>query len=170
MALDVYNSALSQYQAAANKYRGRIEAGVGQAKTVVEVAGGAYGAARLASHLGGPTGKKYAGIAVELWIGGACAGLAMSGHAGKHADDLLAVGIGAVSAFTARKGFEAGLSSYRPPAEVPAGGSVQGVGCVALPSGVSGALGPGVGAAENDGVGAASYDQAASVLATLGGR
>lgn len=152
--MDVYSSALAQYQQAAQKYRGKLEAGVGQAKTVVEVAGGAYGAARLSAHLGGPAGKKIAGLPIELWIAGGAAAASMSGHAGRHAEDLLAVGIGALSAYTARKGFEAGLATARP--ADAGGGAVQGVGCA-----------PQLGAGSE--IGASALDEAARTLGALRG-
>lgn len=103
-------------------HRGRLEKGIGKAKTVGEVALGSYAGARLSAHLGGPEGKKLGGvIPLEVAIGIGCAGIAMSGAAGRYAEDLMAVGLGSVSGYTARLGFTAGLKTAKPPQGVVSG-------------------------------------------------
>jgi hypothetical protein len=125
MALDVYSlPAVAQARATLDRYRGKIENGIGQAQTLVEVGGAAYLAARLSAHLGGPEGKNILGVPFELVVGAACGAIAMSGSAGRHVEDVLAVGVGSIAAYSARLGFQAGLTTARPPAELPAGGQV----------------------------------------------
>lgn len=104
-----------------NRHRGRLENGIGKAKTVGEVALGSYAGSRLSAHLGGPDGKKIAGVPLEVAVGVGCAALAMSGAAGRYSEDVLALGLGSVSGYTARLGFTAGLKTARPPAGVVAG-------------------------------------------------
>ncbi|MCC7383919.1 MAG: hypothetical protein IT384_18900 [Deltaproteobacteria bacterium] len=130
MAIDVYSlPTVAQARATLDRYRSRIESGIGQAQTLAEIGGSAYLAARLSAHLGGPEGKAILGVPIELAIGAACGALAMSGSAGRHSEDVLAAGVGAIAAYTARLGFQAGLSTSQPP-EPPAG--VQGqIGAVA---------------------------------------
>src|SRR5262245_19296834 len=98
-----------------DKYRNRVEAGIGQARTLAEVGGGSYLTSRLSAHLGGPEGKVLMGVPLELAVGAACGALAMSGSAGRHSEDVLAVGVGAIAAYAARLGFQAGLATARPP-------------------------------------------------------
>ena len=97
-------------------YRGKAERGVGAAKTVAEVAGAGYGAAYLSGRLGGPEGKKIIGLPLEVAVGIGCAVAAASGIAGRHSEDVLAVGLGSVTAFTSRLGFTHGMAQAAPPA------------------------------------------------------
>lgn len=96
------------------RYGGRVESGIGQVKTMAEVAAGAYGAARLSAHLGGPEGKKVFGLPVELAIAGAAGVVAATGMAGAHTTDLIALGVGAAAGYTARVGFIHGLKTANP--------------------------------------------------------
>lgn len=122
MAVDVYRAqALERARTALGRYRGSIESGVGQAQTVAAVGGASYLAARLSAHWGGPEGKTILGVPLELAVGAACGALAMTGSAGKHTEEVLAVGVGAIAAYTARLGFQAGLATSKPP---PAGAEV----------------------------------------------
>lgn len=104
--------------------RAKTNAGLGQAKTAGLVAAGAYGTARLSAHLGGPEGAKIAGLDLPLVVGGVCAVLAASGMADEYSDELLAIGIGAVSGLAAQKGFDAGVKSYKPKEAVAGYGAV----------------------------------------------
>ena len=116
MAIDVYKSpAIERARSTLEKYKGRLENGIGEAQTIVAVGGASYLAARLSAQLGGPEGKTILGIPLELAIGAGCGTLAMTGSAGKHAEDVLAVGVGAIAAYTARLGFQAGMQSAKPP-------------------------------------------------------
>jgi len=120
-ALDIYSlPAVTHARATLEKYRGKIEYGVGRMQVLAEIGGASYLAARLSAQLGGPEGKTIVGLPIELAIGAACGALAMTGSAGKHAEDVLALGVGAIAAYTSRLGFEAGLANAKPPAE-PAG-------------------------------------------------
>ena len=129
MPLDVNSlPAVVQARQTLEKYRGKIESGIGKAQTLVEVGGASYLASRLSAHLGGPEGKSILGIPIELAIGAACGAVAMSGSAGRHTEDVLAAGVGAIAAYTARLGFQAGLASAKPPADdAQAPGQVSGV-------------------------------------------
>lgn len=98
--------------------KGQVRNGVGQAKTAALVTGGAYGAARLSAQLGGPEGAKVLGLDLPLVMGGACALLSMSGMAGEHSEDVLAVGVGALAGYAAQKGFNHGMESHKPKAAV----------------------------------------------------
>ncbi|MFO0722840.1 MAG: hypothetical protein U1E65_03580 [Myxococcota bacterium] len=116
MAIDIYSlPAVAHGRASVEKYRAKIESGIGQAQTLAEIGGSSYLTARLSAHLGGPEGKSFLGVPLELAVGAACGALAMSGSAGKHTEDILAVGVGAIAAYTARLGFQAGLQTARPP-------------------------------------------------------
>ncbi|MFO0726454.1 MAG: hypothetical protein U1E65_21890 [Myxococcota bacterium] len=116
MAIDIYGlPAVAHARASVEKYRAKIESGIGQAQTLAEIGGSSYLTARLSAHLGGPEGKAFLGVPLELAVGAACGALAMSGSAGKHTEDILAVGVGAIAAYTARLGFQAGLQTARPP-------------------------------------------------------
>lgn len=116
MAIDIYGlPAVAHARASVEKYRAKIESGIGQAQTLAEIGGSSYLTARLSAHLGGPEGKSFLGVPLELAVGAACGALAMSGSAGKHTEDILAVGVGAIAAYTARLGFQAGLQTARPP-------------------------------------------------------
>ncbi|MFO0726501.1 MAG: hypothetical protein U1E65_22130 [Myxococcota bacterium] len=116
MAIDIYGlPAVAHARASVDKYRAKIESGIGQAQTLAEIGGSSYLTARLAAHLGGPEGKSFLGVPLELAVGAACGALAMSGSAGKHTEDVLAIGVGAIAAYTARLGFQAGLQTARPP-------------------------------------------------------
>src|SRR5688572_3346046 len=91
MAIDIYSlPAVAQARAKLERYRPKIENGIGAAQTVLEVGGASYIAVRLSAHLGGPQGKTILGVPIELAIGAACGALAMSGSAGKHTEDVLA--------------------------------------------------------------------------------
>lgn len=128
MAIEVYRAqAMEKARSALGRYRGQIESGIGQAQTVATVGGASYLAARLSAHWGGPDGKNVMGVPLELAIGAACGALAMSGSAGKHTEEVLAVGVGAIAAYTARLGFQAGMNTARPPptAEVGAAPAYQ---------------------------------------------
>src|SRR5262245_57435507 len=133
MPLNIYSMpAVAQAREALEKYRNKVEYGIGHAQTLAEVGGASYLASRLSAHLGGPDGKTILGVPLELAIGAACGALAMSGSAGKHTEDVLAVGVGAIAAYTARLGFQAGLATAQPPAE-PAGAQQNQVGAIAAP-------------------------------------
>lgn len=121
MATDVYGYGSNALAAARERlaaYRGKIEGGVGQVKTMAEVAAGAYGAARLSAHLGGIEGKKILGMPLEVAIGAGAGVVAYTGMAGRYSEDVAAVGLGAVAGYCARAGYTAGLKTAQPPAEV----------------------------------------------------
>lgn len=116
MGIDIYGMpAVAHARASVDRYRAKIESGIGQAQTLAEIGGASYLTARLSAHLGGPDGKSFLGVPLELAVGAACGALAMSGSAGRHTEDVLAVGVGAIAAYTARLGFQAGLQTARPP-------------------------------------------------------
>jgi hypothetical protein len=112
-------------------------------KALAEVGLGAYAASRISAQLGGPEGKKILGVPVELAIAGAAAWYAMDGG-NDYAPDVLAVGMGALSAYAARKGYEHGLARAKPPASVSGWPGYTEIGaghnCHALPSGVAGPI------------------------------
>ena len=116
MGIDIYGMpAVAHARASVDRYRAKIESGIGQAQTLAEIGGASYLTARLSAHLGGPDGKSFLGVPLELAVGAACGALAMSGSAGRHTEDVLAVGVGAIAAYTARLGFQSGLQTARPP-------------------------------------------------------
>lgn len=116
MGIDIYGMpAVAHARASVDRYRAKIESGIGQAQTLAEIGGASYLTARLSAHLGGPEGKSFLGVPLELAVGAACGALAMSGSAGRHTEDVLAVGVGAIAAYTARLGFQSGLQTARPP-------------------------------------------------------
>lgn len=96
------------------EYRGRVESGIGQTKTMAEIVGAAAGASYLSARFGGPTGKNVLGLPIEAWIGGGAAVLALSGSAGRHSEDVMAIGVGALAGLGARYGFEQGLKHASP--------------------------------------------------------
>lgn len=125
------NAALDRLAAAREKishYQKGVERHVGLAKTGAEIVGASYLAARLSARLGGIEGKTLFGFPLEAVVGGACLAASVSGAGGAYAEDLAAVGVGALSAVSARRGFAAGLKDANPPAQVSGGFGYQLVG------------------------------------------
>jgi hypothetical protein len=128
--------ALANARARVDEYRDKTKALVArnrdtlsEALFVAEVGGTSYAVARLSGG-GGPEGRTVLGVPVELLIGAALggAGLVLIGRADRApqaesaknealAGHLLAVGAGAIAAYTSRLGFEAGLAGAKPPEE-----------------------------------------------------
>ena len=72
MAIDIYSlPAVAHGRASVEKYRAKIESGIGQAQTLAEIGGSSYLTARLSAHLGGPEGKSFLGVPLELAVGAA---------------------------------------------------------------------------------------------------
>lgn len=133
-------------RARADEYRDKAKAlvaknrdTISEALFVAEVGGTSYAVARLSGG-GGPEGRTILNMPVELAIGAAlgAAGIALIARADKGsreesaqhqqwAGHLLAVGAGAIAAYTSRLGFEAGLAKAKPPADAQSANQVSGV-------------------------------------------
>jgi hypothetical protein len=129
-----------QARAQLEQYRGKAKALATQQRDTVkealfvgEVVGAGYAVSRLSAHLGGPEGRSVLGVPIELGTGAMLGGLGLlmiarraatpaeaveSAASAKEeaiAGHLLALGAGAVAAYTSRLGFEAGLKTAKPP-------------------------------------------------------
>lgn len=74
----------------------------------VEVGAGAFAAAYLSNKLGGPTGKEYHKIPLEVGLGAVLLGASMAGLGGSHDEDLVNLADGAFAAWATRQGLRSG--------------------------------------------------------------
>jgi hypothetical protein len=129
---------LDQYREKAKALAAAARDPLSEAMYVGEVVGSGYLVSMLSGRAG-PDGRTLFGIPIELLIGGALGGAALvlvgrneparAGESPKSAviaEHLLALGSGAIGAYTARLGFQAGLAHAKPPEE-PSAGQVSGV-------------------------------------------
>jgi hypothetical protein len=124
---------MDEYREKAKALAARARDPLTEAMYVGEVVGSGYLVSRL-SGMAGPDGRTLFGIPVELLIGGALGGAALvlvgradtarpeaSSKNEAIAEHLLALGSGAIGAYTARLGFQAGLANAKPPEESQGG-------------------------------------------------
>jgi hypothetical protein len=128
---------LEQYRDKAKALAAAARDPLSEAMYVGEVVGSGYLVSMLSGRAG-PDGRTLFGIPIELLIGGALGGAALvlvgrneparAGESPKGAviaEHLLALGSGAIGAYTARLGFQAGLARAKP-AEEPSASQVSG--------------------------------------------
>lgn len=159
--------ALARARAQKEEYLDRSKARAAQKRDVLkeaifvaEVGGASYAVSRLAG-AGGPEGRTFLGVDIELVIGAVFGGAGMlligrsdalsagsSERAEEVAEHLLAIGAGSIAAYTSRLGFEAGLANAKPPEEAPANanqvsGAPPPMTCYYIPAPPTWALAPG---------------------------